>query len=300
VQSVTTRLPIFLNPGAGRGAAAEADALRAAFIEAGAEPVIHILEGDPRIPIREAVTAGAPVIGVAGGDGTISAAANAIAGSQSALLPIPLGTLNHFSIRYGIPTAEAAVLAWRRASVEAVHVGSVNDRIFVNNTSCGFYPHMVRHREKLERFLPRVPAMWIAGLRVLIEMPMLRLHVQTDVERHDARTPALWVGIGRNSLRLPIPGDAEVNDVVLEAVWGRAKRRTSIIALSFRLLAHLKKGMEPRDAALDVVRTRTFILHSERPIDIALDGEPFRLETPLKFEIRESALRVVVLVAPAV
>src|SRR5688500_197590 len=86
VQSVTTRLPIFLNPGAGRGAAAEADALRAAFVAAGAEPDIHILEGDPAPPSREAVAAGSPVIGVAGGDGTISTAANALAGSQSALL----------------------------------------------------------------------------------------------------------------------------------------------------------------------------------------------------------------------
>jgi len=300
LRSVATELPIFLNPGAGRGAAAEADELREAFRAAGADPTIEVLDGDPKERIRAAVAAGAQVIGVAGGDGTISAAANALAGTASALLPIPFGTLNHFSKRYGIPTLAAAVHAWQRASIEAVHVGSVNDRIFVNNASCGFYPHMVRHREHLERVLPRLPAMWIAGFRVLIEMPMLRLHVQTESARHDVRTPALWVGIGRNSLRLPMPGDAEVEEVVLEAVWGRAHSRRGVIALSFRLLAHLKKGLEPRDQALDVVRTKSFVLHSERPIDMALDGEPHRLDTPLRFKILENALRVVVLVAPAV
>lgn len=300
VQCVATQLPIFLNPGAGRGAAAEQDALREAFLAVGADPVIHILDGNARERIAAAVAAGAPIIGAAGGDGTISTAAGVLAGTGSALLPIPLGTLNHFSKRYGLPTLEAAVHAWERASIKTVHVGSVNDRIFVNNASCGFYPHMVRHREWLERALPRLPAMWLAGLRVLIEMPMLRLNVETTGERREVRTPALWVGIGRNSLRLPLPGDAEVSEIALEAVWGRAQTRLGIIALSFRLLAHLKKGLEPRDEALDVMRTRNFVLRSARPIDVALDGEPFRLETPLRFEIREAALRVVVLVAPAV
>lgn len=297
---VETDLPIFLNPGAGRGAAAERQTLEQTFRAVGARPDVKIVPGPLfEDAIRGAVAAGARVIGAAGGDGTISSAANVLAGTEATLLPIPLGTLNHFAQRYGIPTVEAAAHAWHRNSMKSVHVGVLNDRIFLNNASVGFYPHMVRHREKLERVLPRMAAMWLAGMRVLLELPMLRMVVDTGSDHYEARTPALWVGIGRNSLRLPLPGDTDIEEVVLEAVWGRADKRRRVVALSFRLLGHLKKGLEPRDEELDVVRARDFTLTASEAIDIALDGEPLRLETPLKFAIRENSLRVIVLVAPA-
>ena len=248
--------------------------------------------------MRAAVEAGAPIIGAAGGDGTISSAANVLAGTETALLPIPLGTLNHFAMRYGVSSVAAAVHAWKRRSIKEIHVGAVGDLIFVNNASVGFYPHLIRHREKLERVLPRMAAMWLAGFRVLAELPMLRMEVHTGSDRHEIRTPALWVGIGRNSLRMPLPGDADVEEAVLEAVWGRADKRRRVVALSFRLARHIKRGLEPRDRDLDVLRMRDFTLRASDPIDIALDGEAFRLTTPLRFEMRENGLRVVVLVAP--
>ena len=296
---VDTDFPIFLNPGAGRGGAAERAALEETFASVGARPSVHVVPGrELQGAVRRAMADGATLIGAAGGDGTISGVANVIAGTNAVLLPVPFGTRNHFAIRYGIPTVAAAAQAWRQGSIRDVHVGSINEQVFINNASVGFYPHMVRHRETLERVLPRPAAMWIAGLRVLVELPMLRMAVKAADEHHEIRTPALWVGIGRNSLRLPLPGDAEVEEAVLEAVWGRADKRRRVVALSFRLLRHLKRGLEPRDKELDVVRARELTLTATHSIDIALDGEPFRLRTPLRFAIRNNALRVIVLVAP--
>lgn len=290
---------IFLNPGAGRGAAAERPVLEEAFSAAGAHPVIHVVPGpDLQTTMRRAVVDGARVIAAAGGDGTMSSAANAIVGTDTVLLPVPLGTLNHFSQRYGIGSLAAAVHAWQRASAKTIHVGTVNERIFLNNASCGFYPHLVRHRERMEQVLPRMVAMWLAGLRVLAELPMMTVDVATGSETRRLRTPALWVGLGRNSLRLPIPGDTEIEERVLEIVSGRADSRRALIALSLRLARHVKKGVQPRDENLDVLRARSFTLHSHRSIDVALDGEPFRMQTPLNFAMRENALRILCLVAP--
>jgi diacylglycerol kinase family enzyme len=198
-----------------------------------------------------------------------------------------------------VSSVEAAAHAWELRSIKTIHVGAVDRFIFVNNASVGFYPHLIRHREKMERVLPRMAAMWLAGIRVLVELPMLRMQVHTGDQQHEIRTPALWVGIGRNSLRMPLPGDGEVEETVLEAVWGRADKRRRVVALSVRLARHIKRGLEPKDRDLDVLRLREFTLKATQPIDIALDGEPFRLLTPLRFQIRENGLRVVVLVAPA-
>ena len=290
---------IFMNPRAGRAADGERDALVAAFTEAGAAPEI-ITVPSPQLDAAVRGVAGSErLIGVAGGDGTISGAAHALARSATALLPIPLGTLNHFSNRYGIPSVEAAAYAWRRAHVHAVHVGVVNDRSFVNNASCGFYPHVVRHRERIERVLPRLPAIWLAGMRVLIELPMMRLELGIAARRTYLKTPALWVGIGRNSLRLPTPGDSAVQGDVLEIVTGRAETRRAVVALSCRLLHHLRRGLEPQADNLAVERVASFTLHSRHAIDIALDGEPFQMRGPLHFSLKKDALRVVCLVAPS-
>lgn len=298
---MNNEIRIFLNSGAGRGAASEQPALQEAFAAAGARAVIEVVDGPQLLDaIRARVADGARILGVAGGDGTISSAANAIAHTETVLLPIPLGTLNHFARRYGLASVDAAVHAWSRWPPKLIHVGVVNDRIFVNNASCGFYPHLVRHRERMERMLPRMAAMWLAGLRVLFELPLLRLTVRTPTEVRQLRTPALWVGIGRNSLRLPLPGDADIEERVLEIVSGRADTRRRVVSLGFRLFRHLKKGLGPREEHLDVLRARDFTLHSERPVDVALDGEPFLMRTPLEFSIRENALKILCLVAPAV
>jgi len=65
---------------------------------------------------------------------------------------LPLGSLNHFARDLNIPAdldKAIAVIAARRT--RAVDVGSVNDRVFVNNASIGVYPSIVEAREELRR-----------------------------------------------------------------------------------------------------------------------------------------------------
>ncbi|HUP88548.1 MAG TPA: diacylglycerol kinase family protein [Longimicrobiales bacterium] len=297
---MTNELHIFMNPHAGRGAQAEGDALVRAFEAVGVRPVIEPVPGkELEHHIQEALKQGSTIIGAAGGDGTISAAANALAGTGATLLPIPMGTLNHFSKRYGITNIDDAVKAFQAQQKLAIAVGSMNDRVFVNNASCGFYPHVVRHRDNMERVLPRIPAMWLAGFKVLFEFPTMRLDVEFKNRKEHIHTPALWVGIGRNSLRIPEVGDADVEGRVLEVVSGRASSRRAVIHLSVRLLHHLRKGLQPQSPNLDVWRAREFVLDSDHKIDIALDGEAYRLKGPLTFRFLEAHLNVLSLVTPS-
>lgn len=295
--AVPASFPIFLNPHAGRGANAEQEALRSAFQEVRVEPDIRIVVPAQIEAALRAATTNGGVIGVAGGDGTISSAANALSGSAATLLPIPLGTLNHFCKRYRIDSVAAAVQAYRSGNAVTVPVGVVNQRVFINNASCGFYPHLVRHRERIERLLPRLPAMWLAGLRVLLELPMLHVEIDIHGGRRQLRTPALWVGIGRNSLRLPEHDEPDVNGAnLLEIVAGRAETRRDLLRLGVRLLRHLRQGLEPRAPGLVVEHAAHFVLQARHAVDIALDGEPIRMRTPLTFAFRDNALRLLCLV----
>ena len=294
------RLPIVLNPASGRGAEEEGESLSRVFAKAGTHAEIHIVEGrSVGDVVRGIASAHVPFVGVAGGDGTISSAANALARTETAMLPIPLGTFNHFAQRYGIPTVEAAVHAWQRRHVHDVPIGFVNELTFVNNASCGFYPHIVRQRDRIERVLPRVLAAWLAGWIVLAKLPLMRLLLVVNAEERVLKTPALWVGIGKGSLRLPSPGDATLEGSVLEIVTPTAERRLTIVALLLRTMLKLKRGAAtPEDRALQVFHADRFTLNSPHRIDVGLDGEPIRLRPPLEFSYDPAGLKVLCLVAP--
>ena len=75
-----------------------------------------------------------PVV-AGGGDGTVNAVAGKLAGTDTALGVLPMGTLNHFAKDIGIPlNLEAAVYNLFTGKIRKVDVGEVNGRVFVNNS----------------------------------------------------------------------------------------------------------------------------------------------------------------------
>src|ERR1041385_8448820 len=99
-------IPVILNGGSGDGHGdEEAKRLEEAFREAGLEP--RLWPFGPGEEVREGVgrarEARPPVLVAAGGDGTLSAVADVVRGTETALGVIPAGTMNHFAKDPGIP-----------------------------------------------------------------------------------------------------------------------------------------------------------------------------------------------------
>src|SRR5581483_6186931 len=135
-----------------------------------------------------------PVIVAAGGDGTLNAVASALVGTDIALGVLPMGTLNHFAKDLKIPLDVAhAARAIAEGHTKTVDVGVVNGRIFVNNSSLGLYPHIVRARE-LKQHRPGwgkwTALVWATWL-VLRRSPFLRLRL--CLERAESRYAASLV-----------------------------------------------------------------------------------------------------------
>jgi undecaprenyl-diphosphatase len=109
----------------------------------------------------------AQILGAAGGDGTISAAAGAALDTGLPLLVIPAGTFNHFAADLGVYTVDDALAALRAGQAVLVDVGLAGRRSFVNTSSTGAYVDLVRAREALEGTLGRRLAVIIALAAVL-------------------------------------------------------------------------------------------------------------------------------------
>jgi diacylglycerol kinase family enzyme len=96
---------------------------------------------------------GTDVVVVLGGDGTLNEAANGLAGTQTALAPLPGGSTNVFARTIGLPNdpIEATGLlldALDRDSIRPVGLGSVNGRYFLFHVGLGFDAAVVAQVER--------------------------------------------------------------------------------------------------------------------------------------------------------
>jgi YegS/Rv2252/BmrU family lipid kinase len=102
---------------------------------------------------QNAASQGVDLVVVFGGDGTLNEAANGLAGSESALAPLPGGSTNVFARTLGLSDdpveATAAILdALARGSTRRVGIGSVNRRYFLFHCGVGFDAAVVEQVER--------------------------------------------------------------------------------------------------------------------------------------------------------
>ena len=269
---------------------AAVDALHAAGIPADVEMVTARKIAERA---RAAVKSRARLVIVGGGDGTVSAAVGALAGSKTALGILPTGTLNHFARDLGIPfdLAEAAqVIAVGKE--RPVDVAEVNGRIFINNAAIGLYPLMLVDRDSQRKRLGRSKrlAMLVASLRTMARFHRHRLTLSADGGEARVDTPLLFVG--NNDYRLAIPGAGRRESLdagELCVLVMRSKSLPGVLVATARALVGLSRMNDM--VRLDGVTELR--VDSRRPrLTLGIDGETVALETPLTFRVRPRALRV--------
>src|SRR5690606_2624620 len=90
-------------------------------------------ERDLTTRIESAMASEASIIVAAGGDGTITALAAALVGSDKSLAILPLGTVNALAKDLQIPLdLPAAVAALTTGTHRRIDVGEVNGRVFLH------------------------------------------------------------------------------------------------------------------------------------------------------------------------
>src|SRR3954447_213265 len=134
------RATFVMIPRSGDGAVARFGLTEAAE-RLGARVLLTDPEQDAEELARRAVEDGADLLGVAGGDGTVSTVAAVAVEADLPLLVVPAGTRNHFARDLGLDIRRpaAALAALRDGDRGRIDLGVVNGRIFLNNVSLGLY-----------------------------------------------------------------------------------------------------------------------------------------------------------------
>ncbi len=243
---------------------------------------------------REAVAAGCAALVAGGGDGTVNVVASALVGTSIPLGVLPLGTLNHFAKDLGVPAdlgeAAAIVLA---GHTEQVDVGDVNGHIFLNNSSIGVYPRLVRLRERYQRYgLSKWLAAFWAMLAVLRRHSFMGVRIVADGETSVRRTPFVFVGNNRYRMEGLAAGSREsLTDGRLSLYVMNASGRRGLLWLAWQVLigrADQLRELESAELLEAEIETR------RRTIQLALDGEVINERAPLTYRVRPAALTVLV------
>jgi diacylglycerol kinase family enzyme len=275
---------LIMNPRSGGGKVAQFGLVRKAealgaevFLMTGPEPV------DVAEVARKAVTDGADLLGVAGGDGTQALVAGVAAERGIPFVVITAGTRNHFALDLGLDRADpAACLGALSDGVDLqVDLGVIGGQTFVNNASFGAYAEVVQSAayrdDKLGTTLDMLPEL-LNGHRgarlsaradgVTIEAPQALLVACNPYGMGDI------AGLGRR---------ARLDRGVLGVV--------AITVATARQAVGLLRGRHAAGVRVLTARTIAVNASAER-IPVGIDGEAVSMPVPVQCEIRPRVLRV--------
>lgn len=290
------RVVVISNPAS--GGAASTDELERAVDDAvdasGADWQVEwspTTEDDPGVgQARDAVQSGAERVIAAGGDGTVRAVLQSVAGSATELAVVPLGTGNLLASNLGLPTGLDAAPAALGSSTRRLDVATVNDETFAVMAGIGFDAEMIRDANSAVKDRLGSVAYVISAAR---HLGRNRVHTTLSVDGSEVwhgRTAMVLVGnCGEVTGGLEVFPDADPLDGRLDVAVLSADSAREWASVLWRLI----RGVDQRDELVSRFRGEHVVVDVERPQPYELDGEDRPPARRLEFAIRPDALEVV-------
>lgn len=276
---MTSDITLFVNPTAGRGRGAQAAQPAAhALREAGftVRTVVGEDATDALVRAREAVATGTGALVAVGGDGMVSLALQAVAGTDTPLGVIAVGTGNDFARATGLPVRDPAAAgravadALKDGRTRAVDLGKVGDRWFGTVLASGFDSRVNdrgnRMRWPTGRF--RYDVAMLAELAALRPIPY-RIRFDDGPERE---VEATLIAVGNGSSYgggMRICTDAVLDDGLFDITVVGPCSRTTLLTVFPRVY----RGTHPSHPKVTVHRAARVRLAAADVTGYA-DGEP--------------------------
>ena len=293
--ATTKRARIFINASSGFDEKQDAGLkLQHSFSQSGLDIDVEYVQQGVNLSnkAREAVIAGYDAVIAGGGDGTLSATAASLVGTETTFGVLPVGTLNHFARDLEVPLdlqAAASVIA--TGHVGHVDVGEVNGKTFLNNAVIGLYPIYRAIRADLERrgWHPKLALVW-GWLTTLRKMPFFRLQFFVDGREVTRKTPYVLIGNNEHAMEgWHLGARSTLNSGQLWIYVLRPQSRWAFAGMTMKLIL----GLFRRQQYFDIFRaSEVYVDTRSRRLSVSLDGEIHIMQTPLRLRSLPSSLKV--------
>jgi diacylglycerol kinase family enzyme len=262
------------------------DECRARGIEA-----IVLRPGDDLLQLAEdAISRGADVIGMAGGDGSQALVATIASKHGIPHVVVPAGTRNHFALDLGVDRDDVvgALDAYSDGVERVIDLAAVNGRVFVNNATAGLYAKIVQSPEyrdaKRQTTIDMLPD--------LLGPDATPLDLRFTGPDSATYPTAHVILVSNNPYQLRSLAGLGTRERLDLGVLGIVTVRISSAGDAGAIVALEAAGQGQRYKGWLEWTAPQFQLDSGAPIEIGLDGEALKLDPPLVFETRPGALRV--------
>jgi YegS/Rv2252/BmrU family lipid kinase len=287
---------LIFNPVAGQGDAEQDLAKICAILEPAIALEVHhtTAELDADQLALVAVSQGVEAVIVAGGDGTISATANAMMETGIPLGIICRGTANAFANALDLPTTiEAACQTILAGNTRVVDAAKCNDMPMVLLAGIGFEAETVERTDRESKNRLGLLAYILAGVEQLGQLTQFDVEIETDEKIINVTASAITIANAAPPTSILAHGSAGVifDDGLLDVTIIAPANRTGAIAASYELLTSALKGDATTRPDIGYLRTKKLTITTEPPQKVVIDGE-VRGTTPVTIECVPSSLTV--------
>jgi YegS/Rv2252/BmrU family lipid kinase len=283
------------NAGTALSLSLTSEALAEKLREHGLEATV---DDDENLPlpqrIERAMASDSDVLVAAGGDGTITALANAIMGKDKVLGVLPLGTVNALAKDLNIPLElDAAIDVLATGTQQQIDVGEVDGRYFLHKVVIGLIPALAAGREHI-----RGRAQFAAKfgfLRYFFRRIARARRFALAIDRGDGRARVERVQA--------VAVASNAYDEGFGQIFHRHRLDRGVLTLYvlkhftlrdfLRLTSGMLLGRWRSDEALTIESVNEVTISSHKQsVNVMFDGEVETLPMPLHFRIHKGALRV--------
>ena len=224
----------------------------------------------------EAIERGVHMIIASGGDGTLSAAAEALVGTNIPLGVISRGTANAFASALGIPdTIEAACQTILYGKTKVVDAAQCNGKPMVLLVGVGFEAEVVEKadRESKNRF--GMLAYILAGVQQLREFETFEAKIETDEKVVTVTAAAVTIANAAPATSILAQGPAGIvyDDGLLDLTVVAPQNRAGAIASAYHLLQSAVRGDAAERDDIGYMRARRIRVTTDPPQKVVVDGE---------------------------
>ena len=280
---------LIINPRSGGGKAERFNLLEEAS-KRSVEPIVLELGDDLTQLATRAVSRGADVIGMAGGDGSQALVATVAMDHDVAHVCIPSGTRNHFALDLGLNRNDVvgALDAFTDGVERRIDLARLNDRVFVNNASLGVYARVVQSDAYREAKL----GTWKRMLPEMVGGEATECGLQFEAPNERDWCDAALVIVSNNSYQMRRFRGMGSRPLLDSGRLGIFAARLSSAGGAAKLVTLGIVGAHRRFGGVLQWSSLEFEVQSEAPVSVGLDGEALVLVPPLRFVSLPGALRI--------
>jgi YegS/Rv2252/BmrU family lipid kinase len=247
--------------------------------------------GHATLLARAAALRNYDIVAALGGDGTVNEVINGLAGSETALAALPLGTVNVWVRELGLPVqALPAAQALVDGELRAVDLGRANGRYFLMMAGIGIDAAVTAEVRADEKRRLGALAYLLQATRLAGRYRGPRTTLIIDGRRVKGRMIQVVVGNSRlYAGLLQVTHQALIDDGLLDVCLIRGD---SVLLLPWHALWVLLRR-HSNNPDIEYYRARSVTIAASRPLAVQVDGEAIGT-TPMTFEIAPRALRVLI------